>query len=108
MITLALASCSSPRIGRHLRGADGPPEEPVSRHRVASRGDEHVNDLAELIDCSVHVPPLPGDPHIGLIHEPAISYSVPARAGSLSQQRREPLHPSVHGDMVDLHTTLSQ
>jgi hypothetical protein len=80
----------------------------VGRHPVPPRGDEHVNHLPELINCSVYVPPLPGDLHVGLIHEPAISYSVPAGAGSLSQQRREPLHPPVHSDMVDLHTTLSQ
>ena len=80
----------------------------MGRHRVTPRGDDHINDLAELIDCSVHVPPSPSDLHIGLVHEPATSYSVPAGAGGLSQQRREPLDPPVHADVVDLYATLSQ
>ena len=37
-------------LHRHyLRRADGPPEEPVGRHVVTPRGDEYVNDLAELV-----------------------------------------------------------
>jgi hypothetical protein len=85
-----------------------PVEESVSRHGVPPRGDEYVNDLAELIDRTVDIAPLSSHLHIGLIHEPAIAHGVPAGSGSRSQQRREPLHPSVHGDTVDLHTTLSQ
>jgi hypothetical protein len=72
------------------------------------RETKHVNDLAELIDRTVHVPPSPSDPHVGLVHEPAISYSVPAGAGSLDQQRREPLDPSVDGHVVDLDLSFSQ
>jgi hypothetical protein len=75
---------------------------------ITPRGDEHVDDLAELIDRTVHIPPLPSDLHVGLVHEPAISYSVPAGAGGLCQQRREPLHPSVDGDVVDLDPAFSQ
>jgi hypothetical protein len=44
-------------------------EEPVSRHGVTPRGDQHINDLPELVDRSVHVPPSPGDFHVGLVHE---------------------------------------
>jgi hypothetical protein len=77
-------------------------EEPVSRHGVTPRGDQHINDLPELVDRSVHVPPSPGTFHVGLVREPAIAYSVPAGAGGLGQQRREPLHLSVDGDVVDL------
>jgi hypothetical protein len=75
---------------------------------ITPRGDEHVDDLAELIDRTVHIPPLPSDLHVGLVHEPAISYSVPAGAGGLRQQRREPLHPSVDRDVVDLDPAFSQ
>jgi hypothetical protein len=42
------------------------------------------------------------------VHEPAISYSVPAGAGGLGQQRREPLDPSVDGHVVDLNPSFSQ
>jgi hypothetical protein len=83
-------------------------EEPVSRHGVTPRGDQHINDLPELVDRSVHVPPSPGDFHVGLVHEPAIAYSVPAGAGGLGQQRREPLYPAVDGDVISLDTTLGE
>src|SRR6266511_2281606 len=42
------------------------------------------------------------------VHEPAISYSVPAGAGGLGQQRREPLDPSVDGHVVDLNPSFNQ
>jgi hypothetical protein len=61
-----------------------------------------------MIDCSVHVAPLPCDLHIGVIHGPAISYSVPAGPGDLGQQRREPLHPPVDSDVVDLDPSFSE
>jgi hypothetical protein len=69
---------------------------------VALPGDEHVNDLAELVDRPVHIPPLAGDLHIGLVDLPAISNAMSARPSSLGQQRCEPLHPSVDGDVVGL------
>jgi hypothetical protein len=33
---------------------------------------------------------------------------VPARPSRLGEQRREPLHPSVDGDVVDLDTALGE
>ena len=66
---------------RYLGRADGPLEEPVGRGDVTPRGDDHVNDLAELIDCSVHIPPSPSDLHIGLVHEPAIAHGRAGRVG---------------------------
>src|SRR4029453_8853978 len=75
---------------------------------VSRRGDEHVNDLPELVDPSVHVPPLRGDFYGGLGPEPAIAYSVAAGAGGLGQQRREPLYPAVDGDVISLDTTLGE
>jgi hypothetical protein len=93
---------------RDLRRADGLVEEPVSRHSVTPRGDQHINDLPELVDRSVHVPPSPGNFRVGLVHELAIAYSVPAGAGGLGQQRREPLYPAVDGDVISLDTTLGE
>jgi hypothetical protein len=52
---------------------------------------EHVDHLPELVDRAVYIPPLAGDLHLGLVHEPAVADGVPARSGSLGQQRREPL-----------------
>jgi hypothetical protein len=80
----------------------------VGCHRIPPRGDEHVNDLAELVDRAVHVAPPAGDLHIGLIHEPAIPDQVAAGSGGVGQQRREPLHPPVDGDVVDLDAALDE
>ena len=80
----------------------------MGRGDVTPRGEVHINDLPGLVDRSVHVPPSPGDFHIGLVHEPATAHSVPARAGGLGQQRREPLYPAVDGDVISLDATLGE
>jgi hypothetical protein len=69
---------------------------------VAPRGDEDVDDLAELVDGPVDIPPPASDLHIGLVDLPAIADAVAAGPGGLGQQRREPLDPAVDGDVVDL------
>ena len=53
---------------------------PGSSSDVTPLGDEHVNDLAELIDRPVHIPPLPSNLQVGLVHEPAITHGMPAGA----------------------------
>jgi hypothetical protein len=70
--------------------------------------DKDIDDLAELVDGAVHVAPPAGDLHIGLIHVPAVPDGVPTGPGGLGEQRREPLHPAVDGDVVDLNAPLSQ
>jgi hypothetical protein len=75
---------------------------------VAPRGDEHIDDLAELVDRPVHIPPAAGGLHIGLVDLPAISNTMSARPSSLGQQWREPLHPAIHGDVVDLDAPLGE
>ena len=62
-----------------------PLEEAGSGCRVPLWEDDHVDDLAELIDRSVHVPPSAGDLHVGLVPGPAISHGVPAWAGGRRQ-----------------------
>ena len=52
---------------------------------VAPRSDEYVDDLPELIDRTVDVPPAAGDLHIGLVHLPAVTDGVPARPGSVGE-----------------------
>jgi hypothetical protein len=44
---------------RHPRRADGPLKEPVRRRRIPPRG--HVDDLAELVDRTIDVPPAAAD-----------------------------------------------
>jgi hypothetical protein len=60
-------------------------EEPAGRRGVSPYGDEHVDDLPELVDRPVHVPPLPSDLHIGLVRVPAIADLMPAGPSSLGQ-----------------------
>jgi hypothetical protein len=80
----------------------------VSGLRVSARRDEHVDELPELVDRTVHIAPSAGDLHIGLVHLPAISHAMPARPGGLGQQRHEPQHPPVDGDVVDLDAALGE
>jgi hypothetical protein len=56
-------------------------------------GDEHVDDLAELVDRPAHLARLAGDHHMGLVDPPMVPDRMAARPSSLGQQRREPLHP---------------
>jgi hypothetical protein len=96
-------------LARHRPGrADGPLEESTGRPEIPRWRDEDVDDLPELIDRTVNLAPGAGDLHIGLIHLPAVTDNVAAGPGSLGQQGREPLHPRVDGDMVDLDTTLGE
>ena len=71
-------------------------------------GDEHVDDLPELVDRTVNVVPLTGDLRIGLVDLPAVADSVAARLGGVGQQRREAHHPPVDGYVVDLDTALGE
>jgi hypothetical protein len=94
-------------VGDHLDGsdlgrADGLFEEPAGCPDVVPWGDEHVDDLVELVDRPVHVAPLAGDLHIGLVDPPTVPDHAAARPSSLGEQRREPLHPPVDGDVVGL------
>ncbi len=54
-----------------------------------------------LIDCSIEVCPLAGDLDVGLVDVPPTSRQPAARTGSLDELRREALHPSVDGDVVN-------
>jgi hypothetical protein len=93
--------------GRDLGGADGLLQAAAGGGLgVALWRDEHVDDLPELIDRSIHVLPSTLDLHLGLVHEPTISHGVPARAGGLGDQAREPLDPPVDGDVVNLDAAL--
>src|SRR5829696_8686694 len=89
-------------------GVDGLLEEPVGGVSVSSGGDEHVDDLAELVDRAVDIAPLAGDLHVGLINLPAIPHQVPAWPSGVGQQRREPLHPAVDANVVDLDAPLGE
>jgi hypothetical protein len=67
----------------HLGRADGLLEELTGCGRVTTRGDEHVDDLPELIDRSVHVAPLASNLGVGLVDLPAVPDGVPAGPSGL-------------------------
>jgi hypothetical protein len=94
--------------GGTLGRANGLLEEPTGGRCVAPPGDEHVDDLAELVDGAVHVPPLAGDLDVGLVDPPAGTDHVPARRCGVNQQRREALHPAVDADVVDLDAAFGE
>jgi hypothetical protein len=87
---------------RCLRHVDSPFKEPAGCLDVPVWRREDVDDLAELVDRAVDMPPPSSDPHVGLVHLPAVANTMPARTGGVGQQRREPLHPPVDGDVVNL------
>ena len=64
-------------------------------------GDQHVDNLAELVDRSVQINPLPGDLDVGLVHELAITRAASAGSCRVDQQWGEALHPAVDGDVVN-------
>jgi len=81
----------------------------VSRNSQGARSiTGTLNDLAELVNRPVDIPPVAGDLHVGLVDEPAASDGVSAGAGRLGEQRREPLDPPVDGDVVDLDAALGE
>jgi hypothetical protein len=75
---------------------------------ASRRGETNVDDLAELVDRAVDVAPLACDLDIGLVDLPAITDGMATGPGSLGEQRREPLHPPVDRDVVDLHAAFGQ
>ena len=88
--------------------ADGPLEEPAGGLGVAPQGDDHIDDLTELVNRSIDLAPLPRHLHIRLVHLPAVTEGVPARPSGVGQQRGEPQHPPVDRDVVDLDTALGE
>ncbi len=71
-------------------------------------GDEHVNDLAVLVDGPVDVAPDAVDLHICLINEPAVADGMPSRPGRVDQLRREALHPPEQRDVIHVDTALGE
>ena len=82
-------------------------ESPCCRG-VTALGQHDIDDLAELIDGPVEVLPDPDNLQVGLVHEPAVTGGMPARAGGVDELAGEPLHPPVERHMVDLDAPLGQ
>jgi hypothetical protein len=71
-------------------------------------GDEPAHDLACLVDRAVDVAPSAGDLHVGLVDLPAVPDGTPAGTSHLAEQRREPSHPAVDGEVVDRDPAFDQ
>jgi hypothetical protein len=85
------------------QGAD---EEAACRGGVPLLGQQHLDDLPELVDRPVQVPPPTGGLDVGLIDKPPVPGRMPKWPGIGEQ--REPLHQPVHRDVVDLDAELGQ
>jgi hypothetical protein len=105
------------RVGRcpirdHFSGLrpvqQGPGKEPASGRQVALLRHQHIDDLVILVNGPVQVGPSPGDLQIRFVHKPAIPGHVSAGPRRVNQQRREPLHPPVDGDVINSDTSLGQ
>jgi hypothetical protein len=78
------------------------------RRAAAPHGQQHVDDLAMLIDRPIQIGPLTGDLQVGLVDEPPVPGSVPARPGSFDELGGEALHPPVDADVINGDTALGQ
>jgi hypothetical protein len=94
--------------GRDPGRTDSSFEAPSCCHHIPPQSDEHVDDLACLIDRAVHIAPPAGHLHGGLVHEPALADGVPAGPGGLGQQWGEPLDPAGDGAVIYFHATLGE
>ena len=81
-------------------------EEPAYRCGVAFLGDVDVDDLAVLVNGSIHETPDAGDLHICLVDKPSVSDVTAARTCRVDEQGCEALDPSVDRDVIDLDTAL--
>jgi len=100
------------QIGGHLRrsavGCKHISEELSGGADVASFGHVYVDDLAVLIDRSVHVAAHTCDLDISFVHKPTVAHRVTAWTSGVDQQWCEALYPSVDGDVINLDATLCE
>jgi hypothetical protein len=84
-------------LDRDRARAQRPDEETPHSRQITPRRQQNIYDLAMLIDRPVDIGPLAGDLQVGLIDEPPVTQSMPARPRSLDELRGEALHPPVGG-----------
>ncbi|MFT6764114.1 MAG: hypothetical protein ACJAXA_002779 [Candidatus Aldehydirespiratoraceae bacterium] len=76
-------------------------EEPCRSWNIASFRDEHIEDVAVLVDGSVWVAPHTGGADVGFIDESAVADTVLTRVCGVDDQWCGLFHPSVDGDVID-------
>jgi hypothetical protein len=63
----------------------------------------HVKSFRSwTVDGSLDIAPDAIDLDLGLVDEPPVAQRMSSESGSVGQQRREPLHPPVHRDVIHL------
>jgi hypothetical protein len=98
LVRLDTAAAKTPGIRRPRRGHPGVRQERDLLARPGP-GEGGQETLAQA---------RPNYAPIRLVHNPAIPDGMSTRAGSLGQQWREPKHPSIHRDVIDLDATLGE
>jgi len=83
-------------------------EEPPGRSGITPVGQHHVDDLAELVNRPIQVPPDTGNSDVCFVDVPGVAGIVAARSGGVDQPRCEPLHPAIQSDVIDLDAPLGQ
>src|SRR5690348_5084908 len=69
-------------LDRGRRVIKGAGKEPTGGRQVSLLGDQHINDLPELVDCPVQIDPSSDDLGVCFVDEPAIT-------GRMSTRRSE-------------------
>lgn len=95
-------------LGRVWTALERVGEEQAGGRQIPLLRYQHIDDLPILVDRPIQIRPPPGDFHIRLVYEPAISRGMPARASRVDQQWGEPVHPSIDRDMIDSDAPLGQ
>jgi hypothetical protein len=94
------------RRGRSLAQRAG--KESASDRQIPLLQQQNIHDLPDLVNGAIEVDPPTGDRDRGFVHEPAISWSVPARLSRVDEPGRETLHPAVDRHVINVNTALSQ
>jgi hypothetical protein len=82
--------------------------QPQRRPSVASALDEHIEDLALVIDGAPQIQPLAGDAHYHLVQMPAIVRPRTALTKPSCDDGTEFQQPTPHRFVRDVETTLGQ
>src|SRR6266436_300444 len=82
--------------------------QPQRRPGVASALDQHVEDLALVVDGTPQIHPLAGDPHHHLVKVPAVARSMATLAPPSRDRGTEFPHPAPHACVGDVEPSFGQ
>jgi hypothetical protein len=83
-------------------------EENPGSGQISLTGQPHVDHLPVLVDRAMQIRPSPGHLDVCLVDEPSVAGYVPPRPRCRDELGREPLHPPVNRDVVDVHAALGE